>query len=253
MPRSLPAGPLRTFGAGDGMIDWIIFDVDGTLVDSVDLHARAWREALAHFGVEVPYAAVRAQIGKGGDQLIPALVPEERLDEIAGPLEAFRSRLFRELYLPQVVAFPAVRRLFARLRDDGKQLALASSAKEDELGHYVRVAGIEGLYDAATSAADADRTKPHPDVFEAVLRKLGSPPPARCVVVGDTPYDAIAARRAGLTPVGVLCGGFAPEVLRRAGCVVLHRDPASLLAAYVHEGDDALRQGGAQDEALDAS
>lgn len=236
------------------MIEAIIFDVDGTLVDSVDLHARAWREALAHFGIEVPYEEVRAQIGKGADQLIPALVPEDRLAEVAGPLEAFRGRLYRDAYLPQVVAFPAVRQLVARLRRDGKRIALASSAKQDELAHYARAAAIEGLYDAATTADDADRTKPYPDVFEAALEKLGTPAPEGCRVVGDTPYDATAAVRAGVTPVGVLCGGFPPELLRRAGCAVLHRDPAALLLAYERDGDAALgaeaEAGG--DEAADA-
>lgn len=234
------------------MLEAVIFDVDGTLVDSVDLHARAWREALAHFGVEVPYDVVRGQIGKGGDQLIPALVPEDRLEEIRAPLDAFRGRLYREAYLPQVVGFPLVRRLFARLRDDGKRIALASSAKEGELGHYARVAAIEGLYDAATSADDADRTKPHPDVFEAALRKLGDPDPARVRVVGDTPYDATAAVRAGIVPVGVLCGGFPAESLRRAGCALLHRDPASLLGAYERDGDAAFASPVPREEAEEA-
>jgi HAD superfamily hydrolase (TIGR01509 family) len=222
------------------MVEIVVFDVDGTLVDSVDLHARAWREALAHFGVEVPYADVRAQIGKGADQLLPALVPEDRLEEVSGPLAAFRGRLYREAYLPQVVAFPAVRRLLARLRGDGKRIALASSAEEGELGHYIRVAAIEGLYEAATSAGDAERTKPYPDVFQAALAKLGNPAPERCRVVGDTPHDATAAIRAGILPVGVLCGGFPAQHLWRAGCTVLHRDPAALLAAYEQEGDAAL-------------
>lgn len=222
------------------MVEVVVFDVDGTLVDSVDLHARAWREALAHFGVEVPYEEVRSQIGKGADQLLPALVPPERLEEIAEPLVAFRERLYRDAYLPQVSAFPAVRRLVARLRGDGKRIALASSAKGDELAHYTRVAAIDDLVDAATSAGDADRTKPFPDVIEAALEKLGRPPPARCRVVGDTPHDATAAVRAGIVPVGVLCGGFPAELLRRAGCAVIHRNPAALLGAYEREGDAAL-------------
>ena len=104
----------------------VIFDVDGTLVDSVDLHARAWREALAHFGIELPYEEVRVHIGMGADQLLPALVPAERLEEVAGPLSAFRERLYREAYRPQVSAFPAVRRLVARLRGEGKRVAVAS-------------------------------------------------------------------------------------------------------------------------------
>jgi beta-phosphoglucomutase-like phosphatase (HAD superfamily) len=232
------------------MLDAIIFDVDGTLVDSVDLHARAWREALAHFGVELAYPEVRLQIGKGADQLLPALVPEDRLEEIAGPLAAFRARLYREAYLPQVVAYPAVRRLVARLRGDGKRIALASSAEEGELGHYVRVAAIEGLYDAATSAGDAGRARPWPDVIQAALAKLGAPP-ERCRMVGDTPYDASAAVGAGVVPVGVLCGGFPPELLRRAGCVALHRDPAALLAAYERYGDAAFLAEEAEEELLE--
>jgi phosphoglycolate phosphatase-like HAD superfamily hydrolase len=225
------------------MVEAVIFDVDGTLVDSVDLHARAWREALAHFGVDVPYPQVRAQIGKGADQLIPALVPRERLAELQDALDAFRARLFRDVYLQHVSAFPAVRRLFARLREDGKRLALASSATGEELEHYVRVAGIDGLYEAATTSEEADRTKPHPDVFEAALRRLGRPPPGHCVVVGDSPYDAIAAERAGIPAVGVLCGGFPPDALRFAGCRVLHQDPAQLLAAYERDGDAAFGAG----------
>jgi HAD superfamily hydrolase (TIGR01509 family) len=228
------------------MVEAVIFDVDGTLVDSVDLHARAWREALAHFGVEAPYEEVRAQIGKGADQLVPALVPAERLEEVFSPIVAFRSRLYRDAYLPQVAAFPAVRMLLARLRGDGKRIALASSANPDELAHYIRVAAIEDQYDAATSADDADRMKPYPDVFDAALAKLGSPSPSRCRVVGDTPYDAVAAVRAGMVPVGVLAGGFPPELLRRAGCAELYRDPAALLAAYEQERDAALGTGAAE-------
>jgi beta-phosphoglucomutase-like phosphatase (HAD superfamily) len=230
------------------MLEAIIFEVDGTLVDSVDLHARAWREALAHFGVRIPYPEVRSQIGKGADQLLAALVPEDRLQEIAGPLATFRARLYREAYLPQVVAYPAVKRLVARLRGDGKRIGLASPAEEGELGHYVREAAIEGLYDAATSAGDADRAR-WPDVVQGALAKLGTPP-ERCRVVGDTPFEASAAVRAGVVPVGVLCGGFPPELLRRAGCVALHRDPAALLAAYERHGDAAFAAEEAEEEEL---
>jgi len=222
------------------MIEAVIFDVDGTLVDSVDVHARAWREALAHFGVEVPIDEVRAQSGKGAGQLISTLVPEDRLEEVAGPLAAFHARLFRDAYLPQVAAFPAVRRLVARLRGDGKRIALASSAPADELAHDVRLAAIEDLTDATASAEDLGGTWPDPDVFEVALRKLGAPDPVSCRVVGDAPHDAAAAVRAGVVPVGVLCGGFPPELLRRAGCVLLHRDPAALLGAAVADVAEAL-------------
>jgi HAD superfamily hydrolase (TIGR01509 family) len=221
------------------MLDALIFDVDGTLIDSVDLHARAWQEALADFGYEVAFADVRSQIGKGGDQLIPVFVPERDLERVQEELSDYRSELFKKRYLGSVRAFPGVRDLFLRIRDAGKHIALASSAKSDELTHYKQVARIEDLVDAETSADDADRSKPHPDIFEAALEHL-SLPTDRCVVVGDTPYDAIAAGRARLRTVGVLCGGFPEGDLRRAGCLAVYADPRALLAAYERLGDAAF-------------
>ncbi len=235
-----------------GELEQVIFDVDGTLVDSVDLHARAWQEALAAFGISVAYPHVRAQIGKGADQLIPALVPRERLAEVREPLDAHRAELFKRKYLSQVRGFPKVRELFLRLKADGKRLALATSAKGDERAAYERAAGIEGLVEAATSADEVERSKPHPDLFEAALAELGNPPPHLCAVVGDSPYDAIAARGAHLRTVGLLCGGFDEALLWRAGCVAIYPDPARLLEAYEAHGDAAFTGGLARLEAEEA-
>src|SRR3712207_3605800 len=118
------------------MIKAVIFDIDGTLVDSVDLHARAWQEAFRHFGKEVPYGRVRHQIGKGGDQLMPVFFTEEELGRFGGELEKYRGELYKREYLPRVRAFPRVRDLFLKIKEDGLRLALASSAREDELGAY---------------------------------------------------------------------------------------------------------------------
>jgi HAD superfamily hydrolase (TIGR01509 family) len=221
------------------MFEAVIFDVDGTLVDSVDIHARAWQEALADFGYQASFDDVRSQIGKGADQLIPVFVPEPELGRIAERLSEHRSALFKERYLPSVTGFPGVRALFERLRAQGKRIALASSAKGDELAHYQRVAGIEGLADAETSADDADRSKPHPDIFEAALRRLSLAPDA-CVVVGDTPHDATAAARARLRIVGVLCGGFPEQQLRDKGCHAVYADPRALHEIYERLGDAAF-------------
>jgi HAD superfamily hydrolase (TIGR01509 family) len=214
------------------LVHAVLFDIDGTLVDSVDLHARAWQEAFAHFGIRADFPAVRSQIGKGGDQILPVFVPADRLDELEEPITEFRRKLYRERYLPEVRPFPRVRELFQRLRDDGVHLALASSAHESELHDYERIANIADLVEHATSSDDAERSKPHPDIFAAALAKLGSPPAADCLVVGDSPYDAIAAGKIGLRTLGVRCGGFPDDELRRAGCVALHDDPAALLAAH---------------------
>ena len=205
-----------------------LFDIDGTLVDTVDLHAQAWREALARFGKDVPYDEVRSQIGKGGDQLLPVFLSDEELERFGEELDAYRGDLYRRRYLPFARAFPQARELLSRLKRAGVAIGLASSCKREELGYYLRMVGGASLVDAATPRDDAERSKPFPDVFEACLDKLGASP-EEAVAVGDSPYDALAASRAGIRMVGVLCGGFGERALRAAGCIEIYRDPADLL------------------------
>jgi len=214
------------------VIKAVIFDVDGTLVDSVDLHARAWQEAFAHFGKQFDFGSVRSQIGKGGDQLMPVFLSKEELEEFGEELEEYRGELFKREYLSQVKGFPKVRELFQRIKDEGLRLALASSAKGDELKAYKERARIEDLVEEETSSDDAEKSKPYPDIFEAALERLGDVRPSEAVVVGDTPYDAEAAGKAGLKTVGLLSGGFPEADLRAAGCIRIYRDPADLLAQY---------------------
>lgn len=214
------------------MIKAVIFDIDGTLVDSVDLHARAWQETFRHFGKEIPYKQVRHQIGKGGDQLMPVFFSKEELDDFGDEMEKYRGELFKRDYLPQVRAFPRVRELFQKIKDDGLRLALASSAKQEELEAYKKIADIEDLVEEETSSDDADKSKPHPDIFEAALEHLGDVEAHEAVVVGDTPYDAEAAGKINLRTIGVLCGGFPEAELKAAGCVQIYKDPADLLARY---------------------
>src|SRR4051812_5558882 len=151
----------------------VLFDIDGTLVDSVDLHARSWQEAFAHFGKRIPFDRIRGQIGKGGDQLMKEFLSPEELERSGEELDRFRSDLFKRNHLGQIRAFPRVRELFQELPRRGIRIALASSAKGDELATYKRIASIEDLIDAETSADDAERSKPHPDIFEAALQRLG--------------------------------------------------------------------------------
>jgi len=212
------------------MIHSVVFDVDGTLVDSVDLHARAWQETLAEFGKKIPFQKVRAQIGKGGDQLLPVFLSPEEMERLEKPISERRAVLFKERYLSQVRGFANVRALFERVLGEGKKVALASSAHGDELEIYKERAQISDLIDAETSQEDADQSKPHPDIFEAALDRLGHPPPEETVVIGDTPYDIEGAHRARIAAIAVRCGGFPEDSLR--GAVAIYDNPTDLLVRY---------------------
>src|SRR4051812_33077579 len=146
-PSTTPSPPEIT-GQGNRnrnitLIQAVIFDIDGTLVDSVDYHARSWQETFRRFGREIPFEEVRHQIGKGGDQLMPVFFSKEELDDFGKKMEETRGEIYKGQYLPRVRAFPQVRELLQRLRADGKRIVLASSAKQDELGAYKKIADIE--------------------------------------------------------------------------------------------------------------
>lgn len=210
----------------------IIFDVDGTLLDSNDYHATAWCGAFAQFDKQVPFERIRPQIGKGSDQLMPVFLSPEEMERDGERLKACRERIFKEKFLPLVRPFPKVRELFERIKADGTLIALASSGSEKEVDEYKQIANVADLLESHTSSDDADRSKPHPDIFLASLENLGDIDPSKVIVVGDTPYDAIAAGKAEMRTVGVLCGGFPEADLRNAGCFAIYRDPAHLLAEF---------------------
>jgi HAD superfamily hydrolase (TIGR01509 family) len=214
------------------LIKAVIFDVDGTLVDSNELHVRAWVDAFKHFGKEVEYGHLCEQMGKGGDQLMPVFCTKEELDRFGSELADYRVELFTREYLHKVRPFPRVRELFERIKADGLQIALASSAREEELEQHKKSLRISDLLETATSADDAERSKPHPDIFQAALEGLDGVSPSEAVVVGDSPYDVEAAARAGMRAIGVLSGGFAEERLREAGAVEVYKDVADLLENY---------------------
>lgn len=216
------------------MIKVVIFDIDGTLVDSVDLHAQAWQETFRHFGREVDFMTIRHQIGKGADQLLPVFFTEAELAQKGKEMEEYRSDLFKRNYLAHVRPFPNVRELFQRILADNRRILLASSAAQEEVESYKKIAGIEDLIEEETSSDDAEHSKPHPDIFAAALKKAGNPSPAETLVIGDTPYDTQAAAKIDLAMIGLLSGGFAEDELRGAGCIAIYRDPADLLAHYSH-------------------
>ena len=210
----------------------VIFDIDGTLLDSVNLHAWAWQDAFSHFGYEVPFETIRPQIGKGGDQIMPVFINPDELKRIRKDLEEYRKDLFKRNYLPHVKPFPKARELFLTILKHDQRIALASSGKREEVSAYKRIAGIDDLVQEETSSDDAQKSKPHPDIFQAALAKLSPLTHEQIMVVGDTPYDAEAAGKAGMRTIGLLCGGTSEQVLRKSGCIAVYQDPADLLTRY---------------------
>lgn len=209
----------------------VIFDIDGTLIDSVDLHAKAWQDAFAHFGIQLPLLDVRNQIGKGGDQLIPTFLDKKQIQEFGDELKEWRGEHFKETYMGSVRPFHDSHSLIERVKKSGKKIAAGSSAKQDELHYYLSLLKAEDLFDEITSADDVDKSKPHPDIFEVALSKLDSTP-HDTVVIGDTPYDVEAAIKIGLPTIGVLCGGFPEEWLTAAGAIKIYKNPTDLLQKF---------------------
>lgn len=214
------------------MIDAVIFDIDGTVIDSVDHHAKAWLWAFARHGHDIPLDQIRTQIGKVGDQLLSVFLTPEEIAHFGETLKDERSTFFKDEYLSHLHPFPMVRELFEQIRADGKRVGLASSARADELDRYIEIAGIGDLIEPTAVSGDAEKSNAQPDIFEAALSKLGNPDPERVIVVADSPRDVIAAGKAGLRTIGVLSGGFPEDSLRAAHCVAIFLSPANLLAWY---------------------
>jgi HAD superfamily hydrolase (TIGR01509 family) len=207
----------------------VILDVDGTLVDSNDAHARSWVEALAEQGRRVPFEKVRKLIGMGGDKLLPLAAGIEEDSPEGKKVAQRRQEIFATRYLPKLRPTPGAKDLLRRMHARGLQLVVASSAKKDELDALLRVCGAQEYIDAETSSDETSHSKPDPDVVEEALPDLGLP--ARAVVMlGDTPYDVEAGKRAGVQVIGFRCGGWSDEDL--LGAVAVYDHPADLLEHY---------------------
>lgn len=211
-------------------IEAVLFDVDGTLVDSNDLHAAAWQEAFRHFGIVLPYDRIRGQIGKGGDNLIPALLPPDVVSRLHDDIESFRSELFERDYLTKARPFPAAAELLKQVHGQGTKLVLATSSKQVELDFHIDRLGCRDLLTATTSRDDVEHSKPCPDIFAAALDKVRPLNGGAVVVVGDTPYDIAAAAKIGVPAVAVRCGGFADEELSDAAAI--YDGPSELIETF---------------------
>jgi HAD superfamily hydrolase (TIGR01509 family) len=207
----------------------VLLDIDGTLLDSNDALARAWAEALAEFGIDVPFEKIRPLIGMGGDKLLPEVSGISEDTDEGKKISERRGELFKERYLPRLKPFPSTRELLQRMKEDGLKLVVASSAKKDELKSLLEIAGADGLIEEKTSSDDAENSKPDPDIVQAALESSGLSSD-EVVMIGDTPYDVESASRAGVKVIGVRSGGWEDEGL--AGAIAVYDDPADLLARY---------------------
>lgn len=210
-------------------IEGVLLDVDGTLIDSNDAHARSWSEALKEFGREVLVESVRPLIGMGGDKLLPELLGVDAESDLGRRFSERRARIFLDRYVPHLRRTPGAKELVERLRKEQLRLIVATSARSKELLAMLERVGLDDLIERKTSASDAEASKPDPDIVHAALEKANLSPDT-AIMLGDTPYDVEAAKRAGVATVALRCGGWDAEALR--GAIAVYEDPADLLAHF---------------------
>ena len=207
----------------------VLLDIDGTLIDSNDAHARAWVAALAEHGYVVPFGEVRPLIGMGGDKMLPQLTGLDPESGEADRISETRAEMFRH-ELPSIKPTRGARELLVLLRDQGLELVVATSAQSQEVQAALEQAGVADLIAARASSGDAERSKPDPDIVQAALRKSGRTA-AHCIMLGDTPYDIEAARRARVPCIALRCGGLWDDK-SLGGAVAIYDNPLDLAEKF---------------------
>ncbi|HEX4117131.1 MAG TPA: HAD family hydrolase [Solirubrobacteraceae bacterium] len=203
-----------------------ILDIDGTLVDTNYQHTLAWYRAFCEHGMVLPVWRIHRHTGMGGDQLVPALTSEQVERERGDDIRDAESRYYRQL-IGEVRPMRDARRLIEDLHARGHRVLLASSAKEQELDHYLELLDARELVDGWTSSAYVQATKPAPDIVHVALDRAGAAAD-EAVMVGDSPWDAEAAARAGVSTIAVMTGGFSEEELKDAGASMVYQSVAEL-------------------------
>lgn len=204
----------------------VILDVDGTLVDSNDAHARAWAAAMAEHGVRIPFGVVRRLIGMGGDKLLPEASGIREETPKGKAITKRRKEIFLRKFLPALYPTRGAEDLLQDFKKRGLKMVIATSATAEELDPLLRICRADQVIEAKTSSDDAERSKPDPDIVSAALKQIGLPKD-QTVMLGDTPYDIEAAKRAGVKIVALRCGGWSDRDLQ--GAVAIYDDPSELL------------------------
>jgi len=207
----------------------VLFDIDGTLVDSNDAHAAAWVRGFADCGVTVDPIEVRRSIGMGGDKLMPAVSGIDITSERGAKIAEHRSKIFKREFFPSLKPFRDADRLVAAITDRGLTAVAASSAHKDDLKALLEVAGARALMDAWTSSDDVEESKPEPDIIHAALQRANCDA-TQAVMIGDTPYDVSAARQAGVRMIAFRCGGWLDPDL--VGAIEIYDGPWDLLERF---------------------
>ena len=210
------------------MIESILFDIDGTLVDSNNFHLLAWAEAFHAAGHDFRLQQIHDQIGQGADNFVPALIPGAS-DAVAERLGSEQVRLFKQHYAHRLKPFPGAHDLIARCKAEGYRVALTTSASAEMLGHHLDLLDVRDLVDGCTTADDVAASKPCPEIFTTALKKLATKPD-EALVIGDTPFDITAARKAGIATIAVRSGLFPDDQLSAA--LAIYDDVAALLARF---------------------
>jgi HAD superfamily hydrolase (TIGR01509 family) len=211
------------------LLQGVIFDVDGTLVDSNDAHAQSWVDTFTEAGYNVPFDVVRPLIGMGGDKLLPKAIDIEIDSDEGKKLSKRRGEIFRRDYLPRLRALPGSRELVERVRSHGLKPVVATSAKEEELEGLLKAAEVADLMEEKATASDAKESKPDPDIVKAAIDQAEIPAD-RLVMIGDTPYDVEAATRARVRVIAFRSGGWTDADLK--GAAEIYDGPADLVANY---------------------
>ncbi len=202
----------------------VILDVDGTLVDSNYHHALAWYRALRQHGQVLPVWRIHRAIGMGGDQLVATLCGDDVEEQLGEDIRAAEKALYMAV-IGEVEPLEGARALMEDLKRLDRRIVLASSAKPDEVEHYLDLLDARGLADAWTTAGDVEQTKPEPDLVESALERIGG---GEAVLVGDSTWDCKAAANAGVETVAVLTGGFSEQELAEAGAISVYRSIEAL-------------------------
>jgi len=208
-----------------------LLDVDGTLVDRNDAHARAWVKAFAQHGRDIPFERIRPLIGMGGDKLLERLAGLDSETGTGQRIADERKKIFAAECLPSLRATPGARPMIEWLKREGAAITIATSATRGEVDGLLKAAGVHDLIDQVTSSDEAEDSKPDPDIVVAALKRSGRPTRG-AIMLGDTPYDIEAASRAGIGTIAFRCGGWNDNDLR--GAVAIFDHPEALLA-HVHE------------------
>ncbi len=209
----------------------VIFDVDGTLIDSNDAHAHAWVEAMASQGKNVPFEKVRPLIGMGGDKVLPEVLGIAKDSPLGQKIGEKRKEIFKTRYLPTLHAFPQTKEFLQYLHSKGLKLVIATSAEPDELQQLLRIIDEHAseLFSQEASSKDAQKSKPDSDVMQAALKRSGDSAD-QVVMLGDTAYDIESAQKVGIKTIAFRSGGWSDQDLQ--GAIAIYDGPADLLAHY---------------------